>query len=80
MTKEFQGFRRMLGEPTTEKHPYSIPYNTIDDYKIFKITTNELLYVIYNHADKKYYWLERIDGDISNIDRDLKIWIKVLFK
>lgn len=69
-------FRLIYNEPKKEKSDYLFEYKDILGFKVFKTTTNSLVYIVFDEKNDLYYNFERTIDDIENVDKDLEWLIK----
>jgi len=69
-------FRYLYGTPKKEKSEFLKFYKKICDYDVYKVTINELAFVVYDSKNEEYYNFERTNNNVKDIDKDLKANIK----
>jgi hypothetical protein len=65
-------FRYIYGAPQKTKSDYLEYYKKICGYEVYKVTINNLAYVVYDQINDEYYNFERTNDNFENIDKDLK--------
>lgn len=71
-------FKFIYGEPKTVRSDFLEDYNEILGYKIFKVSFNHKVYVVFDEVNNQYYNFERISESIESINYDLEKIIEVL--